>query len=305
MGSAFFDDEPADGNSADWHRRVVGRSLSTAQRRSIDRGARLIRAAATLLERSDGDGFTVQDVADEAGQSLRTLYQYFESKDDLLLAVFEEAMGLYAQMLRQAVAELEDPLERLAGAMLAAVHMPEFSSPGLDRGLARLRLKLGEVEPELVSRSQVALAEVFGELIREAESAGGIARADPQESTFTLLALQASYITSKMLGNDFGVHPPSSHGLTMFCLRGLGADVDDEWLDSVEGKVRMPSGRFSLDSTDGDRKPAGARSKAAPAKRSTAKRAPAKRAPARSSASRRAGGGAPARKTGSRKPAAG
>lgn len=281
MGSAFFEEEPADGNSADWHRRVVGRSLSTAQKRSIDRGARLIRAAATLLERSDGDGFTVQDVADEAGQSLRTLYQYFESKDDLLLAVFEEAMGLYSQMLRQAVADLDDPLERLAGAMLAAVHMPEFSSPGLDRGLARLRLKLGEVEPELVSRSQVALAEVFGELIREAESDGGIAKADPQESTFTLLALQASYITSKMLGNDFGVHPPSSHDLTMFCLRGLGADVDDKWLSSVEGKVRMPSGRFSLESGGGDPKPTKTPSKKAAAKKRSAGRAPARKAAAR------------------------
>ena len=56
-----------------------------------------MQAAARLLERTNGDRFTVQDVADEAGQSLRTLYQYFESKDDLLLAVFEEAMRTYAQ----------------------------------------------------------------------------------------------------------------------------------------------------------------------------------------------------------------
>ena len=291
MGSAFFEDEPGETTSADWHRRVFGRSLSTAQKRSIDRGARLIRAAATLLERSDGDGFTVQDVADEAGQSLRTLYQYFESKDDLLLAVFEEAMGLYAQMLRQAVKDLDDPLERLAGVMLAAVYMPEFSSPGLDRGLARLRLKLGEVEPELVSRSQVALAEVVGELIRDAEAAGGIAKADPQESTFTLLALQASYITSKMLGNDFGVHPPSSHDLTMFCLRGLGAEVDDAWLEAVNDKVRMPSDRFSLESDDGaevgkaaDRK--GTTGKTAGPGRAASGKSPARRAAAKKAASR-------------------
>ena len=79
-------------NAADWQRRVVGRSLRTAAARSVDRGNALIRAAATVLERSDGEDITVQEVADEAGQSLRTLYQYFESKDDLLLAVFEEAM---------------------------------------------------------------------------------------------------------------------------------------------------------------------------------------------------------------------
>ena len=86
----------ADGDAADWQARVVRRSLRTATQRSIDRGTSLVRAAARLLERTNGDRFTVQDVADEAGQSLRTLYQYFESKDDLLLAVFEESMRTYA-----------------------------------------------------------------------------------------------------------------------------------------------------------------------------------------------------------------
>ena len=105
--------EEAEG-TADWQRRVVGHSLNGARRRSIDRGARLIRAAAKVLERTNGESLTVQEVADEAGQSLRTLYQYFESKDDLLLAVFEEAMRTYARMVEGAIADLEPAvLERV------------------------------------------------------------------------------------------------------------------------------------------------------------------------------------------------
>ena len=65
----------------------------------------------------------MQEVADEAGQSLRTLYQYFSSKDDLLLAVYEEAMRTYARLITAAVAQLEDPLERLAGGIMAATRM--------------------------------------------------------------------------------------------------------------------------------------------------------------------------------------
>jgi AcrR family transcriptional regulator len=128
----------AEESDADWQRRVVGRSLRTAAERSVDRGMNLIRAAATVLARSNGDDITVQEVADEAGQSLRTLYQYFESKNDLLLAVFEEAMRTYAQLIEEAIADLDEPLERLAGAMLAAVRMPELSGAALDRGLIRL-----------------------------------------------------------------------------------------------------------------------------------------------------------------------
>ena len=114
-----------------------------------------MQAAARLLERSNGDRFTVQEVADEAGQSLRTLYQYFESKDDLLLAVFEEAMRTYARMIGDG--HRRPRRSRSSGSAARSSPrsaMPEFSDTGVDRGLARLRLQLSEVEPDLVARSQ-------------------------------------------------------------------------------------------------------------------------------------------------------
>ena len=76
-----------------WEGRVVGRSLAEATKRSLNRGGALIRAAATLMERTKGDSFTVQEVANEAGLSIRSFYQHFGGKDDLLLAVYEEAMA--------------------------------------------------------------------------------------------------------------------------------------------------------------------------------------------------------------------
>lgn len=233
--------------TADWQRRVVGRSLRTARKRSIDRGSSLIRAAATLLEQSDGDGFTVQDVADTAGQSLRTLYQYFESKDDLLLAVFEEAMRTYARMVSDAIVDLTDPLDRLAGAMIAATRMPEFSGSGVDRGLARLRLKLGEVEPELVARSQEPVTALFTDLMAAAAAAGRIGVNDPEEATFMVSALRSTFITSLTLGNDLGVRIPTVHTLTAFCLAGLGASLDDDWFDRINSELRLPERPISLD----------------------------------------------------------
>ncbi len=235
-----IDGPEIDGTEADWHRRVVGRSLKTATKRSIDRGSNLIRAASTLLERSNGDGFTVQDVADEAGQSLRTLYQYFESKDDLLLALFEEAMRTYARLIRKAVTDLTDPLERLGGGLIASLRMPEFSDTGVDRGLARLRLKLGEVEPELVARSQEPVTTVMCELVNDAVDAGQIHVSDPEQATFMLLALKSAFITSQTLGNDYGVRLPDVAALTSFCLQGLGAPVDDAWIERVEAQLHLP-----------------------------------------------------------------
>jgi AcrR family transcriptional regulator len=228
---------------ADWQRRVVGRSLRTAAERSVDRGNALIRAAATVLERSNGEDITVQDVADEAGQSLRTLYQYFESKDDLLLAVFEEAMRTYARLISDAIEDLEDPLERLAGAIVAAVRMPAFSDSGFDRGLARLRLRLAGSEPELVARAQLAVSTLLRELVEQAARARQIAVGDAEAATFLVLALNTAYITTERLGNDAGVQRPDADDLVVFCLQGFGAQLRPGWLDTVSGRVRLPARR--------------------------------------------------------------
>ena len=226
---------------ADWQRRVVGRSLRGAAERSVDRGLNLIRAAAAVLDRCNGEDITVQEVADEAGQSLRTLYQYFESKDDLLLAVFEEAMRTYARLIEDAIVDLNDPLERLAGAMVAAVRMPEVSGSGLDRGLIRLRLKLSEARPDMVGRAQSAVASLLSDLVSSAASAGQIDVDDPQGATFLILSVNAAFITAATVGNDAGVPRPDLLGITSFCLRGLGADLGDEWYDSVSSRLRLPT----------------------------------------------------------------
>lgn len=237
------DDPLGDETDADWQRRVVGRSLRTAAERSVDRGMNLIQAATSVLERSDGGDITVQEVADEAGQSLRTLYQYFESKDDLLLAVFEEVMRTYAALVEQAISQLDDPLERLAGAIVAALRMPEVSGSGIDRGLVRLRLRLSETKPELVGRAQSAVTGLMRDLVGAAASEGRIQAEDPEAVTFMILSLNASFITTGMLGNDAGVHRPDVVSITSFCLRGLGAELDDRWYDAIVARLQFPKAR--------------------------------------------------------------
>jgi len=251
--------------SADWQRRVVGRSLRTATKKSIDRGAGLIHAAAALLERSDGEGFTVQDVADEAGQSLRTLYQYFESKDDLLLAVFEEAMRTYARMIRESIAGLDDPMERLAGAIIAAARMPERSNQGVDKGLARLRLNLAEAEPDLVAKSREPLSSLFRELVTDAVDAKAIRDCDPEAAAYMIVALNSAFIVGQTLGNDFDLRLPDVMSLTTFCLQGLNADVDTKWYGQIAKRVHLPPERVKLARSRAKKKP----SAAAPARKAS------------------------------------
>jgi AcrR family transcriptional regulator len=234
------DDE---GGAADWQRRVVGRSLNGARTRSIDRGARLIRAAARVLERTNGESLTVQEVADEAGQSLRTLYQYFESKDDLLLAVYEEAMGTYARLIAGAIEPLDDPVERLAGALIASTRMPALhGKAGVDRGLSRLRVQLGQVEPELIARSQEPVTAVFHQLVSEVFAATPGNHVGVDQATYFVCTVRTSFIHSTTLGNELGVELPDVVDVSSFCLGGLGLSRPREWHEAVDARLELSGG---------------------------------------------------------------
>ncbi|MDT3440668.1 MULTISPECIES: TetR/AcrR family transcriptional regulator [unclassified Pseudofrankia] len=237
----------SDDAAADWHRRVVTRSLQGAQQRSIDRGNRFIRAAAKVLERSNGESLTVQDVADEAGQSLRTLYQYFASKDDLLLAVFEEAMRTYARIIRAAIADLDDPLERLAGAILAAAHLPAMhNKAGVDRGLVYLRLQLGQADPGLLARSQAPVTSLYRELIEAATADAALTEIAVEPATYFLVSTRTSFLTSMTVGNEYGVSPPDLIDLSLFCLSGLGAHRPREWHQRVDERLELSGDGHSI-----------------------------------------------------------
>src|SRR3546814_17240344 len=53
-------------------------------------------------------------------------------------------MSTYARMVERAIADLDDPMERLAGALITVARLPELSGAGVNSGLARLRLKRSE-----------------------------------------------------------------------------------------------------------------------------------------------------------------
>ena len=63
-----------------------------ARVRAEKRVQRFLDAALELMQTASGKEFTVQEVVERSGQSLRSFYQYFAGKHELLLALFEEAV---------------------------------------------------------------------------------------------------------------------------------------------------------------------------------------------------------------------
>jgi len=93
---------------------AVARSLDSARLRSEGRVQRFLDAGFELLGRAEsGKEFTVQEVVDRSGQSLRSFYQYFAGKHELLLALFDEAILSTADRLEEQITRQSTPFERL------------------------------------------------------------------------------------------------------------------------------------------------------------------------------------------------
>src|SRR5262245_29144913 len=106
-------DEPAAEAPTSYRELAVARSLDPARVRAEKRVQRFLDAAVELMSRSPEKEFTVQEVVERSGQSLRSFYQYFAGKHELLLALFEEAIRTTTDRLAGAVEGVDDPLERL------------------------------------------------------------------------------------------------------------------------------------------------------------------------------------------------
>src|SRR5437762_1613644 len=105
--------DPPKGTSRTWRELAVARSLDPARARAENRVQRYLDAALELLNNDPGREFTVQEVVERSGQSLRGFYQYFAGKYELLLALFEESVRTTAEYLRDAIADTDEPLDRV------------------------------------------------------------------------------------------------------------------------------------------------------------------------------------------------
>src|ERR1700712_4556857 len=106
-------DPPEDPNEPSWRERAVSRSLNGARSRAEVRVQRFLDAAFSLIDEKGTSEFTIQEVIDRSKQSLRGFYQYFNGKDELLLALFEETTREATDDLRNVIDAQSDPFAQL------------------------------------------------------------------------------------------------------------------------------------------------------------------------------------------------
>jgi AcrR family transcriptional regulator len=205
-----------------WRRRAVERSTRAAKLRAEQRVEGFLDAAQRLIAEKGTTDFTVQEVVERSRQSLRSFYQHFDGKHELLLALFEDALAKGAGEIREAASRAaDDPLERLR---VAVELLFEQSRPrqGPDRPLfTDFALQLLVKHPEQVAIAHVPLLTLLTELVERAAEAGAVTAARPRRVASLVMQTVLFAAQGNGVPAGGGSTPVSAAEVWQFCLTGI------------------------------------------------------------------------------------
>ena len=155
-----------DGEVAAWQLRALDRSLGAARARSVARLAEFVQAARELTAETASSTFTVQQVVERAGQSLKSFYRLFAGKDDLLLALIEEDCAVGALFLTELVGRHELPHEQVRAWIEGILELMAAGEPTYVAVLVREHRRLSEARPGQIEAAVQPLLDSLQAAIR-------------------------------------------------------------------------------------------------------------------------------------------
>jgi AcrR family transcriptional regulator len=219
--------EPVDDeNEPAWRQRAVSRSLNAARSRAEKRAQRFLDAAFELMDEKGTTDFTIQEVIDRSKQSLRGFYQYFDGKDELLLALFEESIRESVDDLRAVVESETEPLARLRAFVMRLHEWCDSADGSRKRGshnrrpISEFSVHLAGNHPERVRDAFAPISETLAELIVAANDAGDIQVDDTRRTgALVLRTIMYSWFGNRLAASArMRIGPEDTWE---FCLHGL------------------------------------------------------------------------------------
>lgn len=226
--SAALAVEASDGDALDadggaepaWRQRAIDRSTQAVRQRAAKRVQRFLNSAREIITEKSSTEITVQEVVDRSGQSLRSFYQYFDGKHELLLALFEEEMFIAAGRLRESSAD-GDPLERLRAAVVLLYELCSPSKQSAQPLFSDFASRLMVDHPEEVSAAYAPVFEYVASIVEDAGREGLLRPGRPRR--MANLVTQAATVTAGR-SSTAGSQPITGEEVWSFCLRAIVPD---------------------------------------------------------------------------------
>jgi AcrR family transcriptional regulator len=209
--------------SAAWESRALERSLAGARDRSSARARGLVDAARALAAESGSSAFTIADVAERAGVSLRSFYRHFAGKDELLLALFEEEAATGAEILAERIASQKDPLGRVRAYVVGLFELIVTGS-GYSSLLVREHLQLGEQYPDELRVALAPLVDLLHAELTGATEAGKVRKVDHDDAVL-LFSVVLAHVHAALLFESAADVDAAASRLWAFCRPALTEGV--------------------------------------------------------------------------------
>jgi AcrR family transcriptional regulator len=186
------------------------------------RASRFMRSALAILGETGRTDFTVLEVVERSKTSLRSFYQHFSTKDELLLALIEKIMAESTLSWREATDDLDatTALQRL----IERISAPASSSKqdSINRGLTFYNDHLAETLPREYARVLFPLQVLISDIINRG-IAEGTFHDDLDVGTTSALIMQAALGAMRLraLGAELNGVPIEGKHIFTFCIRTL------------------------------------------------------------------------------------
>jgi AcrR family transcriptional regulator len=201
--------------------RTVERGSEARRERALDAVERIMDAARAIAVEQGRTSFTVQQVVERAGIALQTFYRHFRSKDEMLLAVFEEAMLGGTERIHSMAAPYADPVARLKEILTNALRLDADASPLTRELVVREHLRLYDLYPREIETSLLPFRQIVANTIREAQATGLFPGVDADIEAEIIHHLVISRFHMQTLGAFTSATDDIAEQMWDFCLGAL------------------------------------------------------------------------------------
>jgi AcrR family transcriptional regulator len=202
--------------------KSIGQSPEAAGVDTEPRERRFMKSALAILGETGRTDFTVLEVVERSKTSLRSFYQHFSTKDELLLALIDKIMSESTKKWREDTTGLESTAALRV--LIDRICTPAESSTQdrVNRGLTDYNDHLAETLPREYARVLAPLHNLIKDIINRGIVEGTFRRGFDVDATAALI-MQSALGTMRLhvLGAELNGVPIDADDIYNFCVSGL------------------------------------------------------------------------------------
>jgi AcrR family transcriptional regulator len=207
--------------------RAAERAVRQAHARAEAEVRVFIDAGLEVMRRKGAQRLTVADVLAEAERSTRAFYRHFESKDELLLAIYEHDARASVTELRAQIGAAGSARDALLAWIESTLHLAfDPRRARRTRVLATEAKRLQGEHPEQFTAIATAQLEPLIETLARGRDDGSFPDTEPERDARSVHAIVWSMVEEHLYGDGTTSFDDARAHALRFCFPALGATIE-------------------------------------------------------------------------------